>query len=177
MTNNIEEVKEKFILHWGEMGSLWGINRTMAQIHALLLISEDALSAIEIMQELKTSRGNVSMGLRELISWGIVSRIHKKGERREYYTAEKDVWVLFRTIARERKKRELDPTVDILRQSVENLECLPDSEAEYERKQIKELLEFFETGIEVYEELESQTPNSILKLLGQTLKLKKRISM
>ena len=175
MTNNIEQVKEKFILHWGEMGSLWGINRTMAQIHALLLISEDALSAIEIMQELKTSRGNVSMALRDLIAWGIVSRVHKKGERREYYTSEKDVWVLFRTIARERKKREIDPTIDILRQSVKNLEYLPDNEAKYERKQLKELLEFFETGIEVYEELESQTPNSILKLLGETLKLKKRV--
>ncbi|MDM8527355.1 GntR family transcriptional regulator [Anaerolineales bacterium HSG24] len=104
MTNDIEQVKEKFILHWGEMGSLWGINRTMAQIHALLLISEDALSAIEIMQELETSRGNVSMALRELIAWGIASRVHKKGERREYYTSEKDVWALFRTIARERKK-------------------------------------------------------------------------
>ncbi|MDM8527354.1 hypothetical protein QUF58_04010 [Anaerolineales bacterium HSG24] len=75
------------------------------------------------------------------------------------------------------KKRELDPTVDVLRQSVKNLECLPDNEAEYERKQLKELLEFFETGIEVYEELESQTPNSILKLLGQTLKLKKRVGI
>jgi DNA-binding transcriptional regulator GbsR (MarR family) len=148
----------------------------MAEIHALLLISPDPLSAVEIMQELKTSRGNVSMALRELIAWGIVNRVHHKGERREFYNTEKDVWVLFRVIARERKKRELDPTIEVLRQSVKDLECLSSQEAEYERKQLKNLLEFFETGIQVYEELEAQAPHSILKLLGQALSLKKRIS-
>lgn len=168
--SDLQEIKDKFILHWGEMGSLWGINRTMAQIHALLFISEDALSAVEIMQELRTSRGNVSMALRELIAWGIVSRVHKKGERREYYTTEKDVWVLFRTIARERKKRELDPTVEILRHSLDDLKELGAGNADYEQKQIQDLLEFFETGIQVYEDLEARTPDSILKLLGQTIR-------
>ncbi len=173
---DIQSIKDKFILHWGEMGSLWGINRTMAQIHALLFISPEALSAVDIMQELKTSRGNVSMALRELIAWGIVSRVHKKGERREYYTTEKDVWVLFRTIARERKKRELDPTVEVLRDSLEHLKELPNDEAAYERKQIQELLAFFEMGIRVYEDLEAKTPDSVLKLLGQTLRLTNKIS-
>ena len=96
--NQLEEVKDRFILHWGEMGSLWGINRTMAQIHALLLISPAPLSASDIMAELQISRGNVSMALRDLIAWGIVSRVHVKGERREYYTTEKDVWNMFRSL-------------------------------------------------------------------------------
>ncbi len=172
----LEEVKERFILHWGEMGSLWGINRTMAQIHALLLISPEPLAANDIMEELKISRGNVSMALRELISWGIVSRVHVKGERREYYTTEKDVWNMFRIIARERKKREVDPTIDVLRDSVADLKEMPDSEGRYERDQLKNLLEFFETGVDVYRDLESESPTSILKLLGKTLKLRKLIS-
>jgi DNA-binding transcriptional regulator GbsR (MarR family) len=158
------------------MGSLWGINRTMAQIHALLLISEEPLSANDIMAELEISRGNVSMALRELIAWGIVSRVHLKGERREFYTTEKDVWKMFRIIARERKKREVDPTIDVLRQSVSDLEQMSDSEGKYEREQLKSLLNFFETGIEVYEDLEAQSPTSILKLLGKTLRLKQLVS-
>ncbi len=170
--SDLERIKERFILHWGEMGSLWGINRTMAQVHALLYISPHALSANDIMKELQISRGNVSMALRELIAWGIVNRVHLKGERREFYTTEKDVWQMFRVIARERKKREVDPTINVLRESVTELNDMPNSEARYERQQLKNLLEFFETGVEVYKDLDSQTPTSILKLLGKTLRLR-----
>lgn len=172
----IDEIKERFILHWGEMGSLWGINRTMAQVHALLFISPEPLSANDIMEELQISRGNVSMALRELIAWGIASRMHIKGERREYYTTEKDVWKMFRIIARERKKREVDPTIDVLRESVTELDQMPDSEGKYEREQLKSLLNFFETGVEVYRDLEAQSPSSILKLMGKTLRLKRGAS-
>ncbi len=171
--SNLDQIKERFILHWGEMGSLWGINRTMAQAHALLFISPNPLSANEIMEELQISRGNVSMALRELISWGIASRIHIKGERREYYTTEKDVWKMFRIIGRERKKREVDPTINILRDSMVQLNDIDSAEADYEREQIKNLLDFFETGATVYEELEARNPNSILKLLGTALRIKK----
>ncbi len=174
--SELERIKERFILHWGEMGSLWGINRTMAQAHALLYISPEPLSANDIMKELQISRGNVSMALRELIAWGIVSRIHIKGERREFYTTEKDVWQMFRIIARERKKREVDPTVNVLRDAVEDLNNLPDEESQYEREQIEKLLEFFETGSDIYKELDKQTPNSILKLLGRTLKFKNTLT-
>jgi DNA-binding transcriptional regulator GbsR (MarR family) len=174
--DSIEQIKENFILHWGEMGSLWGINRTMAQIHALLFISEKPLTANEIMDELQISRGNVSMALRDLIAWGIASRVHVKGERREYYTTEKDVWVMFRIIARERKKREVDPTIAVLRGSVEKLNELPESTTIYERQQMKNLLEFFETGMTVYENLETQNPQSLLKLLGTALRIKGLIS-
>jgi DNA-binding transcriptional regulator GbsR (MarR family) len=124
------------------------------------------------MKELQISRGNVSMALRELIAWGIASRVHIKGERREFYTTEKDVWSLFRIIARERKKREVDPTIEVLRESVARLNQMPDSEGQYEREQIKSLLDFFETGVEVYKDLETQSPGSILKLLGKTLGLR-----
>jgi DNA-binding transcriptional regulator GbsR (MarR family) len=174
--SEFEEIKEKFILHWGEMGSLWGINRTMAQVHALLFISPEPLCANDIMEELQISRGNVSMALRELIAWGIASRVHLKGERREFYTTEKDVWTLFRIIARERKKREVDPTIEVLRESVARLNQMPDSEGQYEREQIKSLLDFFETGVEVYKDLETQSPGSILKLLGKTLGLRHLVS-
>ncbi|MCG3207779.1 MAG: hypothetical protein FOGNACKC_01379 [Anaerolineae bacterium] len=175
--STIDRVKENFILHWGEMGSLWGINRTMAQIHALLFISDGPLSANEIMDELQISRGNVSMALRELIAWGIASRVHIKGERREYYTTEKDVWTMFRIIARERKKREVDPTISVLRDSVNKLNELPNVDGQYERQQIQSLLDFFETGVQVYEELERQNPNSVLKLLGTALKVKRSLSL
>lgn len=171
----LEQVKERFILHWGEMGSLWGINRTMAQVHALLFISPNSLSANQIMDELQISRGNVSMALRELIAWGIVSRVHIKGERREYYTTEKDVWTMFRTIVRERKKREVDPTINVLRDNMTELNKLPDTDGEYERQQLQKLLDFFETGVTVYEELEARNPNSILKLLATTLNIKKKL--
>lgn len=174
--DELDRVKERFILHWGEMGSLWGINRTMAQVHALLLVSPKPLSANDIMDELQISRGNVSMALRELIAWGIVSRMHMKGERREYYTTEKDVWKMFRIIARERKKREVDPTINVLRESVADLNQLSDSEGKYEREQLKKLLDFFETGVEVYKELEEQSPKSILKLLGTALGLKNLVT-
>jgi len=174
--SEFEEIREKFILHWGEMGSLWGINRTMAQVHALLYISPQPLCANDIMKELQISRGNVSMALRELIAWGIASRVHIKGERREFYTTAKDVWNLFRIIARERKKREVDPTIEVLRESVARLNHLPDSEGQYEREQIKSLLDFFETGVEVYKDLEAQSPGSILKLMGKTLRLRHLIS-
>lgn len=174
--STIEQVKEKFILHWGEMGSLWGINRTMAQIHALLFISDEPLSANEIMDELQISRGNVSMALRELIAWGIASRVHIKGERREYYTTEKDVWTMFRIIARERKKREVDPTISVLRESVTALNEFPAAEGQYERKQLQSLLDFFETGVHVYEDLEAQNPNSVLQLLGTALRIRRTLS-
>ena len=170
--SELERIKERFILHWGEMGSLWGINRTMAQAHALLYISPEPLSANEIMNELQISRGNVSMALRELIAWGIVNRVHLKGERREFYTTEKDVWQMFRIIARERKKREVDPTINVLREAVNDLNTMPDSEAKYEREQLQQLLEFFETGTEIYTKLDAQTPTSILQLLGKALRLK-----
>lgn len=176
MTNQetFQDVKDKFTLHWGEMGNKWGINRTMAQVHALLFISEDPLSADEIMDELKISRGSVSMSLRDLMSWGIVSKLHIKGERKEYYTTEKDVWKLLKLISRERKKREIDPTIQVLREIMETLEDANDPECTYARERLNELMEMVEIGDDIYHYIDNLNPKTLLKVSGQVLKLAKR---
>src|SRR5687767_11391368 len=117
----LTEAKSQFIQAWGTLGSKWGINRTMAQLHALLIVSPDPLSTEELMEELKLSRGNVNMNIRELIGWGLVEKMHKPGERKEYFWAEKDVWKITRQVAKERKKRELEPILKVL-QEVSNIE-------------------------------------------------------
>jgi len=108
------EGKEKFIQAWGALGSSWGINKAMAQIHALLLISTESLTTDEIMEELKISRGNVNMNVRALIDWGIVRKENRIGERKEYFTADKDIWELARQVSRERRRREIDPIIKVL---------------------------------------------------------------
>jgi DNA-binding transcriptional regulator GbsR (MarR family) len=108
------EAKQKFIEAWGKLGSEWGINRTMAQVHALLLITPDALTTEEIMEALSISRGNANMTLRDLIGWGLVEKQHKPGERKEYFYADKNTWNIARQVAKERRKRELDPVLKIL---------------------------------------------------------------
>lgn len=110
----VQEARKKFILSWGSLGSKWGINRTMAQIHALLLLAPDPLSTGDVMQELKISRGNANMNIRELIHWELVRKELLPGERKEFFVAEKDMWKVFRNILRERKKRELDPMLHLL---------------------------------------------------------------
>jgi DNA-binding transcriptional regulator GbsR (MarR family) len=110
----LEEAKEKFITTWGSLGTQWGINKTMAQLHALLFISAQPLSTEDIMEALQISRGNVNMNVRELIDWGLVYRVNKTGDRKDYYQAEKDVWKIAKLIVRERKKRELEPIIEVL---------------------------------------------------------------
>lgn len=110
----LEEAKIQFIAAWGSFGSNWGINRTMAQIHALLLVSHEPLSADDVMEQLAISRGNVNMNLRELIDWTLVDRVIITGERKEFFTAEKDIWKVARVIVKERKKRELEPMLKFL---------------------------------------------------------------
>jgi DNA-binding transcriptional regulator GbsR (MarR family) len=112
----LSEAKSQFIQAWGTLGSKWGINRTMAQLHALLLVSPDPMSAEEMMAELNISRGNVNMNIRELIDWGLVEKLHKPGDRKEYFVAEKDIWEVTKRVARERKKRELEPVLRVLEQ-------------------------------------------------------------
>jgi DNA-binding transcriptional regulator GbsR (MarR family) len=124
------EAKQQFIASWGAFGTHWGINRTMAQIHALLLVSPDALSADEIMEGLDISRGNANMNIRELINWGLVERILVTGERKEFFTAEKDIWRVARQIVKERKKRELEPMIKMLDQ-------LSDVEGDKKDKEVK----------------------------------------
>lgn len=110
----LTESKTRFINAWGTLGTSWGINRTMAQVHALLLVSPDALSAEEIMDELNISRGNANMNVRTLIDWGLVFKEIRQGERKEFFVAEKDIWKVFKQIAKERRKRELEPVFKVL---------------------------------------------------------------
>ncbi|HEV2479770.1 MAG TPA: MarR family transcriptional regulator [Puia sp.] len=112
----LAEAKAKFIADWGRLGTNWGINRTMAQIHALLMVSPDPLSAEEVMDQLAISRGNANMNLRELIDWGLVQKVIVPGERKEFFSAEKDIWKVARQIVKERKKRELDTMLPVLKE-------------------------------------------------------------
>jgi DNA-binding transcriptional regulator GbsR (MarR family) len=166
MTSSVEQAKDRFIQLWGEMGPKWGVNKTMAQIHALLMVSDKPLSTDEIMQELNTSRGNANMNLRGLIDWGLVRRTAVKGERREYFQCEKDVWKIFCIVARERKRREIEPVIETLK------ECLAITEKETSpvRDQITALLEFLKTADVVLGKVAQQDQSKILprllKLVG-----------
>ncbi|MBL7770288.1 MAG: HTH domain-containing protein [Flavipsychrobacter sp.] len=112
----LEAAKAQFIQTWGSLATQWGINKTMAQIHALLLITPDPISQDDLMEELSISRGSANMNIRELIDWGLVDRVIKPGERKEFFLAEKDIWKVFRQIVKERKKRELEPLLKVLEQ-------------------------------------------------------------
>ena len=111
----LSEARDQFISQWGVIGSAWGVNRTMAQIHALLITAPSALSTDDIMQELKISRGNAHSNLRDLVSWGLVRSVVRKGERKEFFEAEKNVWKMFCIIIRERRRRELRPAQIVLK--------------------------------------------------------------
>ena len=126
----LTEAKQQFISSWGAFGTHWGINRTMAQIHALLLISPDPLTQDDMMEELNISRGNTNMNIRELINWGLVERVILSGERKEYFTAEKDIWKVVKQIVKERKKRELEPMMQLL-------DKLEDVEGDKKDKKVK----------------------------------------
>src|SRR5205814_7407722 len=110
----LSEAKQQFISSWGAFGTHWGINRTMAQIHARLLVSADPLTQDDMMEQLNISRGNTNMNIRELINWGLVERVLLPGERKEYFSAEKDMWKVVKQIVKERKKRELEPMLQLL---------------------------------------------------------------
>jgi DNA-binding transcriptional regulator GbsR (MarR family) len=130
----LTEAKQQFISSWGAFGTHWGINRTMAQIHALLLISPDPLTQDDIMEELNISRGNTNMNIRELINWGLVERVILPGERKEYFTAEKDIWKVVKQIVKERKKRELEPMMQLL-------DKLEDVEGDKKDKKVKTFID------------------------------------
>lgn len=138
----LDEVRDNFISQWGAFGSHWGINRTMAQIHALLMTGLEALSTDEVMAKLSVSRGNAHTNLKELVSWGLVRIVVKKGDRKEYFDAERDVWKIFTIILRERQRREIDPALDLLRNCQEETRGLEGAEAEAFRNQVKELENF-----------------------------------
>ncbi len=161
---NLSPVAQKFILHWGEMGTRWGINRTVAQVHALLYLSPRPLHAEEITEMLSVSRSNVSTSLRELQAWGIVKIVHVLGDRRDHFETMKEVGEMFQIILDERKKREIDPTLDILRQCVAEAESAGAGES-HSRKRLAEMLEFVETITSWYGQLRRLPADAVNKLL------------
>ncbi|MDR6546163.1 DNA-binding transcriptional regulator GbsR (MarR family) [Chryseobacterium rhizosphaerae] len=134
----LSEAKEKYIQTWGTFATNWGINRTMAQVHALLLASDKPLSTDEVMKQLEISRGNANMNLRALMDWGIVRKEFIKGDRKEYFVAEKDVWYLFKQITKERRKREIEPVISFL----EELKNIEDKDSEGAKEFIKLMEDF-----------------------------------
>lgn len=138
----LDEVREEFVAQWGVMGTQWGINRTMAQIHALLMTSPDPLSTDEVMETLHISRGNAHTNLKELVNWGLLRIVTKKGERREFFEAEKDVWEIFRRIVEQRKRREIDPALETLRRCKDESKGMKTREGRAFHDQMKELEEF-----------------------------------
>src|SRR5262245_45494919 len=144
----ITDVEQKFILHWGEMGARWGINRTVAQVHALLYLAPRPMQAEEIATTLAVARSNVSNSLRELQGWGLVKVVHVLGDRRDHFESLKDVWKMFEIVAGERKRREVDPTVALLQELEARADAPP-----YTQARIKDMLAFFEAMTGFYDEM------------------------
>jgi len=164
-SGQLAAARDEFISQWGAMGGAWGINRTMAQIHALLMTSERALTTDEVMAGLKISRGNAHQNLRELVGWGLVRNIIRKGERREYYESEKDVWRMFCTIARERKRREIEPILRALRACEDQTRGLGGEKAAAFNRQIKALSELLAQLDAIMERMSKSEQSTIMPLL------------
>ena len=164
---------QKYILHWGEMGTRWGVNRTVAQIHALLFLSERPLTAEDIAESLAVARSNVSNSLKELQSWKLIRTMHLMGDRRDHFVALQDVWEIFRVIVEERKKREIDPTLTVLRECALEAENDPELEAATKVKmdQVLDFLEMLTTTYGDYKHLPPATMQRFLKMGGKVARL------
>ena len=164
MTNKLSAVAERFVLHWGEMGTKWGVSRSVAQVHALLYLSPRPLNADDIVDTLGVARSNVSTSLKELQGWGIVKRVHVLGDNRDHFESMKDVWEMFRVVMDERKKREFDPTMRMLR------ECLDEAAKDkglddYAEERLREMFKFFETTTTWYAQVRRWPTPALLKFV------------
>jgi DNA-binding transcriptional regulator GbsR (MarR family) len=162
--NGLTAIQQKFILHWGEMGAKWGINRTVAQIHALLYLSDRPLHAEDIAARLGVARSNVSNSLRELQGWGIVKVTHILGDRRDHFESMKDVWEMFRIIVDERKKREADPVLNMLREAVVEAKK-PGAADAYTRERLADMLQFFEQMASWAEQTRKLPTSSVIRMV------------
>jgi DNA-binding transcriptional regulator GbsR (MarR family) len=148
LARTLDEVEQEFVTLWRSLSSLWGISPTMAQIHGLLFVTGATLTMDEIMARLGISRGNVSMNLSKLVDWGLVRRVHRRGDRRDYYESLADVWEMFTLVAAQRKRREIDPMLSTLRQCRERLSpeslgaSAEDPRAQDRRRRVNDLLAF-----------------------------------
>jgi len=161
----LSPVAQKFILHWGEMGTRWGINRTVAQVHALLFLSPTPVPADEISTTLAVARSNVSTCLRELQGWGIVRVVHVLGDRRDHFESIKDVWEIFRIVSEERKRREIDPTLRVLAECVADSNATPQGDP-YTRERLESMLEFLTIMTGLFDEV-LRMPAAALKGVGK----------
>jgi DNA-binding transcriptional regulator GbsR (MarR family) len=168
-SEQFEQTRDDFIAQWGVMGSQWGINRTMAQIHALLITSLEPMSTDEVMSALNISRGNAHTNLKELVNWGLLRILTKKGERREFFEAEKDVWEMFRRIVRERKRRELDPALNVLTRCKEETAGLKSAEAKVFHDQMTELEEFVSFASKMSDRASGLSQNKAMQMAMKIL--------
>lgn len=166
---------QHFILHWGEMGTKWGINRTVAQIHALLFLSDRPLHAEEICDQLGVARSNVSNSLKELQNWGIVKVVHLPGDRRDHFESIQDVYELFRVIAAERKKREIDPTLVRLRACANEAGATDNPADAHAKEQLESLLGFFELVSDFYTKMDRLPTKSAIQAIRMGDKIAKSI--
>ncbi len=169
MNQDFQNVRRRFITQWGALGSQWGINRTMAMIHALLLVAERELSTDEVMEELNISRGNANTNLRDLIDWGLVQRMVRPGERREYFAAEKDVWKIFCMVARERKRRETEPAQKVLEACIRDTETDDSPEAREFRRELTALSDFVSLANTVMEKVAAAEQSRVLPRILKVL--------
>src|SRR6201997_3977686 len=171
--NPLTPVAQKFILHWGEMGTRWGINRTVAQVHALLFVSPQPLPADEIAETLAVARSNVSTSLRELQGWRIVRAVHVLGDRRDHFESVKEVWEIFRIVSEERKRREINPTLRVLGECVQEVKANPQGDA-CTRKRLTDMLEFLTAMTGLFEEvirMPTGALKGVMKLRGKVITL------
>ncbi|MBT65300.1 hypothetical protein SH580_11225 [Coraliomargarita algicola] len=169
-SEDFAKTKADFIAQWGTLGSSWGINRTMAQIHAFLMLAVEPTDTNEVMQALKISRGNANSNLRDLVGWGLVRRVTYPGDRKEYFEAEKDVWTMFCIIARERKRREIDPALNLLQSSSSKSYKKTDPEQQLFASQTKALAEFVQTADLVLDKVARSEESKVLPFLIKRFK-------
>ena len=169
----LKPIAERFVLHWGEMGSRWGVNRTVAQIHALLYLAGRPMDAEEITETLGVARSNVSNSLKELQAWNLARIVHLKGDRRDHFEVSTDVWELFKLIVAGRRQREIDPTVVTLRECLDNPAMK--NEEEGTQKRIAETLEFIEIMSTLADEMLRMRPETLMKTLGLGAKISRTI--
>ena len=169
MSERLTEIQDRFIQQWGALGSSWGINRSMAQIHALLMISNEPISADEVMERLQISRGNVHTQLKELQGWGIAKKVVVPGERKEFFETPKDPWKLFVIISRERKRREIDPTLEVLQDCLDEIKGLKSKESQAFTEQVQALTDFVSLGGRVLDKVGRSEESFVLKWLRRLL--------
>jgi DNA-binding transcriptional regulator GbsR (MarR family) len=165
----LKQARDEFVAQWGAMGSQWGINRTMAQIHALLMTAVEPIGTDDVMADLEISRGNAHSNLKELVAWGLVRVVVKKGERREFFEAEKDVWQIFTIVTRERKKREIEPALAVLNRCAEGSRELASPEGKAFHSQMRQLEEFVGFASKVADRVGSMKHGFAVQLAAKLL--------